>query len=257
MKRLLSLAFAIALCLTLVLTAAATGARQEVRVGNIFLADDGGISPSSLPKHRMAPVTASIFGEIGTLDGSHPPAVKTVAIDVDETIALDAVGLPACRQSQLEATNTATAKRVCGAAIVGSGKAEVQVSFPDQTPFSARGPVLAFNGGVKGKTTTVLLHAYVAVPAPTAVVVRASVTRINEGRYGMRIEAEVPKIAGGAGSITRFQLEVGRDYAYKGKRKSLLTARCPTGRWATKGNVSFADGTRLGLTHLFPCTPRS
>jgi hypothetical protein len=51
-------------------------------------------------------------------------------------------------------------------------------------------------------------------------------------------------------------LGVGRKYTYKGRKKSLLSAGCPTGSWVTKGHVVFADGTTAGLTHVFPCTPQ-
>jgi hypothetical protein len=112
-----------------------------------------------------------------------------------------------------------------------------------------------FNGGVKGAVTTVLLHAYVNVPAPTAIVTKAKITKIDEGRFGMRIQVRVPKIAGGAGSVTEFDLEVGRRYTYKGKKKSFLAAGCPTGIWMAKGQASFEDGTRLAISHPFPCTP--
>ena len=99
------------------------------------------------------------------------------------------------------------------------------------------------------------IHAYVNVPAPTAVVTKATVTRIHRGRFGLHIAAKVPAIAGGAGSVTKFDLEVGRKFTYKGHKKSFLVASCPTGSWAAMGNVLFDDGTRLGLTHVFPCTP--
>jgi hypothetical protein len=67
------------------------------------------------------------------------------------------------------------------------------------------------------------------------------------------VEAQVPRIAGGAGSVTKFELKIGRKYTYKGKKKSFLVASCPTGSWVTKGNVLFEDQTKLGLTHVFPC----
>lgn len=256
MSRYLIRATAFAAALTLIFAAAASGKREESRIGNLVLADDGGIFPSTLPKHGSAPITAHILGEIRTLDGSHPPALRTVDLEVDRTIDVDAVGLPVCRAGQIEASATATAKRACGDAIVGSGKGEVEVSFPEQAPFSATGPVVLFNGGVQGRTTLVFLHAYVAVPAPTAIVTRATVTRINRGRFGLQIEAQIPRIAGGAGSVTRFELKIGRKFTYKGKKKSFLRAGCPTGSWVTKGNVLFDDETELGLTHVFPCTPK-
>ncbi len=234
---------------------AASAQRHVVEAGNLFLADNGGIFPARLPKQGRAPVTARLVGELGTRDGTHPPALREVEIDVDRTIAVDAVGLPTCAPGRLDARSTADAKRACPDAIVGTGEAEVEVAFPDQAPFSASGPIVVFNGGVRGRTTTVLLHAYVNVPAPTAIVTRATVTRIHRGRFGLRIAARIPRIAGGSGSVTRFELKVGRRFTYRGQRKSFLTAGCPSGRWATKGNVEFDDGTHLGLTHFFPCAP--
>jgi hypothetical protein len=255
MKKHLIGAAALALGLVLLCTAVASGAKEEVRVGNLTLSDNGGISPQKLPRKGSAPVTAHLIGEIGTVDGSHPPALKTVDIDVDKTISIDAVGVPVCRAQEIQARSSTSAKRACADAIVGSGKAEVEVAFPEQAPFSATGPVTIFNGGVKGNTTTVLLHAYVSVPAPTAIVAKATVTKIHKGRFGLRILAQLPKIAGGSGSVTKFTLEVGRTYTYKGKKKSYLSASCPTGSWATKGQVSFTDGSQLGILHVFPCTP--
>lgn len=246
---------AVGLGLALVLAAAAFGSRKVECAGNLCVADNGGIFPSKLPKHGSAPITARIFGEIHTRDGSHPPAVENLELDVDKTIGIDAVGLPTCKARQIESRTSAGAKRACPDALVGAGSAEVEVAFPEQTPFSSTGPLLLFNGGVRGKTTTVFLHAYVNVPAPTAIVVKATVTRIHRGRFGLQIATRIPRIAGGAGSPTKFTLKIGRRFTYKGRKKSFLTASCPTGDWVTKGHVVFSDQTRLGLTHVFPCTP--
>jgi hypothetical protein len=231
------------------------GNRKEECADNLCVGDNGGISPTKLPKHGGAPVTARLIGDIATRDGTHPPALQQLEADVDRTIKVDAVGLPTCSEKQLEATSSATARKVCGDAIIGSGSAEVEVAFPEQKPFRSTGPLLLFNSGVHGATTNFLLHAYVDVPAPTAVIVKAKVTRIHNGRYGLHLEAHIPKVAGGAGSATAFDLKIGRRYTYKGRKKSFLTASCPTGSWATKGNLLFSDQTRLGFTHVFTCTP--
>lgn len=231
------------------------GTREEVCGGNLCVGDNGGIFPSKLPRYGSAPITARIIGEIDTRDGSHPPALRDLEADIDHTLTVDAVGLPTCKESQLEASSSATARRVCGDAIVGSGTTEVEVAFPEQKPFRSTGPLLLFNGGVHSGTTTVFLHAYVDVPAPTAVIVRATVTRIHKGRYGLRLKAHIPVVAGGAGSATAFDIKIGRKFTYKGRKKSFLTASCPTGSWATKGSLLFADQTKLGFTHVFSCTP--
>lgn len=254
-KQLLHVA-ALAVAPALIVTAVALGDRQVECAGNLCVADNGGIFPAKLPKHGKAPVTARIEGEISTRDGGHPPAIQTLDLDVDRTIGVDAVGLPTCRAGQITSRSSAGARRACSDAIVGSGTAEVEVAFPEQAPFSSTGPLLLFNAGVQGRTTTVLLHAYVDVPAPTAIVMKATVTRIHRGRFGLHLATRIPKIAGGAGSATGFQLRIGRRYTYKGQKKSFLVAGCPTGSWVTKGHVSFDDRTELGLTHVFSCTPK-
>ncbi len=253
MKRNLIRVALTALVISSVLCGAAFAAKEVVRSGNLSLTDDGGISPYKLPAHGGAPATARLEAEIATLDGAQPPALKSIDLEVAKTIAVDATGLPVCKPSQVTATSSGSAKRACADALIGSGSAEVEVSFPEQAPFSSTGPLLLFNAGVQGKTTNVLLHAYVDVPAPTAVVVPAQITRIHRGTYGLEITAQIPKIAGGAGSVTKFQLNVGRKFTYRGHPHSFLTATCPSGHWGTRGEAEFSDGTRLHVLHVFPC----
>lgn len=255
-RRMKTKAIALALVLLACVVAQASASREVVHLGNLFLADNGGITPSTLPRHGSAPVDARLEAEIGTTDGSHPPALHHIDLYIDRTIALDATGLPTCKLGQIEATSTSTAKRACADAMIGSGSATVEVAFPEQTPFSSTGPVLLFNGGVRGKTTLVLLHAYVDVPAPTAIVVPAQVIRVKKGRFGLEILATIPRIAGGAGSVTGFRLDVGRRFTVSGERRSLLSASCPTGQYRTAGEAEFADGTVLSVDHVFPCTPQ-
>ena len=236
----------------------ATGAFAKphvIRAGNLFLKDDGGISPSTLPKNSQAPISAHIDAEIGTTDGSHPPAVRTLNIDFDKSIQVNARGLPVCKKSKLEARTTEDAKRACSDAIVGSGEGEVEVAFAESTPFSARGPLVLFNGGVHGGTTLLFAHAYVSVPAPTAVVATVKISRIHRGHYGIHTVTQIPVIAGGAGSFTRARLSINRRFTYRGRDESYLTASCPTGRYYTEGKILFAGGTVLQGIHVLPCTP--
>lgn len=244
-----------AVVLTVAMAGIATGKPEVFQVGALFLKDNGGITPTKLPRHSQAPVTAHLHEQIGTVDGTHPPAFRHLVADFDKTISVNAKGLPVCQEGQLKARSTAAAKRACGDAIVGSGDAEVEVAFPEQATFSARGPVLAFNGGVRGGTTVLYIHAYVDVPAPTAVVVPVTVTRIDRGHFGLHAVAAVPAIAGGAGSPTRFNLTLGRRFTYHGRRQSYLTASCPTGTYFAEAQALFGDGTALHISHAFPCTP--
>lgn len=248
----------IAVCgagLALIVVASALAKPHVIRAGNLFLKDNGGIFPSKLPRHSQMPISARIDAEIGTADGTHPPAVKTLDIDFDKSIQVNARGLPICSEDRLVARTTAAAQRACPDAIVGSGEAEVEVAFPEQDPIDAKGPILLFNGGVHGNTTLLFVHTYVSVPAPTAVIATVKITRINRGHYGIHTISQIPAITGGAGSVIKFKLTIGRKFTYKGKRQSYLTASCPSGIYYTEGNILFADGSTLKGTHLLPCTP--
>jgi hypothetical protein len=247
-------AVGIALALT-AFAGSALAKPHTIRAGNLYLKDDGGISPSRLPRHEQAPISAHIDAEIGTTDGSHPPAVQTLNIDFDKTLGIDARGLPACKKGRLEARTTAAAKQACSSSIVGSGAGKVEVAFPESQPFTARGPVVLFNGGVHGGTTLLFAHAYVSVPAPTAVVVPVEISRIHRGHYGIHSVTKVPAIAGGSGSVTDFEISIDRRFAYRGKQRSYLTASCPTGRYYTEGEIFFSGGAELKGVHILPCTP--
>jgi hypothetical protein len=255
MRKQLLCATVIGTTLVLIVVASALGNREVAYVGNLFLADNGWISPSKLPRHEQVSISAHINGEIGTVDGSHPPAVKNLSIDIDKTIQVNARGLPVCKEAQLVARSTAEVKKACPDAIVGAGEGEVEVAFPEQKPFAAKGQLLFVNGGVHGGTTLLFAHAYVYVPAPTAVVVPVELTHIHRGHFGLHTFTKVPAIAGGYGSVTKAKFRIYRRFAYKGKEESYLTGSCPTGHYFTKGKVLFSDGTTLGLTHALPCTP--
>lgn len=226
-----------------------------IRAGNLFLRDNGSISPFQLPRHEQVPIAAHIDAKIGTFDGTHPPAVRTLDIDFDKSIEVHAKGLPVCDEEQLVARSSADARKACGDAIVGSGAGEVEVVFPEQKPLHATGPITLFNGGVHGAATLLMIHAYVSVPAPTAVIATVKITPIDRGHFGLHSVSRIPAIAGGAGAVTRFKLKIDRKFTYRGRRQSYLTASCPTGTYYTEGDILFADGTRLQGTHTLPCTP--
>lgn len=239
----------------LIVAASAIAKPEKFQVGNLFLTDNGQILPTRLPRDVQAPITGSVVGRIGTTDGSHPPAIRGLVADFDKTIHINATGLPTCGKGQLEASPTATVRKVCADAIVGTGEGEVEVAFPEQAPFTATGPITLFNGGIHGAATIVYIHVYVNVPAPTAVVATAAVTRIHRGHFGLHVVAQIPKIAGGAGSPTGFSVRIHRTFTYRGKKVSYLTASCPTGHYFAEGKVQFSDDTTLQVTHDLPCTP--
>jgi hypothetical protein len=224
-----------------------------VRAGNLVLRMNGGVAPKKLPKKRLAPITLRASGSLATLDGSHPPATKTVTIDFDKHGTINAKGLATCRPGQLQSRDTKQAIAACRPALVGRGTTTVQVAFPEQQPFSSSGPLALFNGGVRHGVTTMYIHAYVSVPTPTAIVTVVRVKKIHKGPYGTRAVARVPKIAGGAGSLTSFAFSIHRTFRRGGKKQSYLLARCANGRFRAHATMQTSDGSRISGSILRRC----
>ncbi|HSK49046.1 MAG TPA: hypothetical protein VK889_00980, partial [Solirubrobacterales bacterium] len=120
-------------------------------------------------------------------------------------------------------------------------------------PFFATGPLVLFNGGVRGGTTTMYIHAYVNVPAPTALITTVKIKKVRKGRYGTRAIARIPVIAGGSGSVTRFAMKIQRTFQFRGKRQSYLLAKCANGRFFAEGDIAFRGGPRISGTVVRPC----
>lgn len=248
---------AVVATLVAVLAIGIAGARAVIiEAGTMVLRIEGGVSPRVLPKDGLAPVRLHGSGALKTIDGSHPPALRAASIDVDKDIVVNVRGLATCRIGQLRATTTKRAEAVCGDAIVGGGRATVEVAFPEQPPFRSTGPLVIFNAGERNGRVTLIGHAYVSVPAPTAVVGTARVTRVDKGPYGLHAEIEVPPIAGGAGSVVAAKLELGRAYTYKGRRRSVFSGSCGNGRIEGRGTFRYADGSSLSGGIVTPCTAR-
>ena len=224
-----------------------------VQAGNLKLTLNGGFTPKALPKKgKGAPITLNVSGKIQTLDGTHPPALKEVVVETDKNGSIDVKGLPTCTSGKLQAQDTTHAEAACKKAIIGSGTTNVQVEFPEQRPFVAKSKLVAFNGGVKGGKTTIFIHAYLTSPVSAAVVTTVQISKIHNGRYGVKSVASVPKIAGGYGSVESFSLTFSRGF----KNTPFLFAKCTDGHLNAKATSVFADGTKLTVSFVRSCTPK-
>lgn len=220
---------------------------EQVIVGDIEVEYDGGFSPQALPKNKLTPISFFLWSKIRRLDGKHPPAIREFKLKGDKNVVVDVKGLPTCTAGKLQATTTAGARKACGPAIVGSGTTDVEVQFEEQPPIDVKSELLAFNGGQKGGTTTLFIHAYLSAPVVAAIVTTVKIKKVKKGRYGTESIATIPKIAGGAGSVTYFKLKFD---------KGILFAKCPDGRLQANGTGVFADGTKASATVVRPCTPK-
>lgn len=230
--------------------------KVHLQAGNIVVDGEGGFTPTTLPKNANAPITLYGKGKISTIDGNLPPILKTIEFEFDKHGTVDTTGLPKCTAAKLQATTVAVARKLCPGAIVGTGFGHAVVKFPEQAPIPANSPITIFNGPKIGGDPSVLAHAYVTVPVPTTFIVPVRIETIHNGRYGYRVRATIPKIAGGSGIPISGSLKVGHKWTYKGKKHSYINARCADGRLQAIGKFDFKDGTRLQGTFVRPCKAR-
>lgn len=237
MRRNLLLVLALAGLMSVAVAAIATAKKSKttVKAGNLVLTFGGGISPTKLPKDQYVPVTADLFGKISTDDGTHPSAFREVTVDTDKDFKINVKGLPICKAGQLTARNTAAALKVCGDTELGTGSAHAEIAFPEQPPIKVASPLKVFNGGEKGGKVKLLVHTFITVPVPAAIVTNVTISRKGSGLHSV---AKVPVIAGGSGSALDFSFKLGRTYTYKGKKVGYLEAKCPDGVF--KANVKNA-----------------
>ena len=255
MRKHLLLITALGAIMALAVASVAIAAKDTiVRAGNIELIIDGssGVTPKALSKTKFTPIAFTAAGSIKTLDGAQPPALKEVLLNT-KNAAVNTKGYPACTSGKLQATSTAAAKAACGKATIGSGTTTVSVKFPEQAPIPAKSPLIVFNGGQSGNTTTFYIHAYLTQPIVTAIVTTVKIKKVGNG---LKTITTVPKIAGGNGAVQSFSLKIDKKFTYKGKKVSVLSAKCVGGKITADVTANFYDSGPMKATVLRTCTSK-
>jgi hypothetical protein len=237
--------------LALVLAGSAYALR--IQVGNLIVTGDGNFSPTTLPKNDPAPIKFHGYGKIETADGSLPPILKQLVFWFDKHGAVETRGLAVCPMHKLVATTPARARENCSDAIVGTGFAKGVVNFPEQAPIPATSPLTIFNAPPQGGNPAVYVHAYTTVGGPAAIIIPVVIQKVNDGRYGFKTVADIPKIVNGYGTPIYGRLKIGREWTYKGKRLSYANASCADGRLQAKVRSTFKDGSVLQGDFFKPC----
>jgi hypothetical protein len=225
----------------------------ELRAGDLLIVGHGGFRPETLPRHKNAPIMIYGGGKLSTVSGELPPILETLTFEFDRHGAVDTTGLEVCTAGKLQATTVPAARRACPNAIVGKGVGSAIVKFPEQGPIPVSSPITLFNGPKVRGFDTVLAHAFTTVPIATTFIVPVVIEKIHKGVYGYRVEAKIPKIAGGYGHPISGNIKVDRKWTFKGKKHSYVNARCENGRLQARGEFSFKDGTFLKGTFFRPC----
>jgi hypothetical protein len=233
-------------------TAAGGEKPVTVKVGNLELTANGGFSPKALSKTKQTPIELKAAGEVKEADGSHPPAIREVILEADKAGEVHLKGIPTCKSGQLQATDTAAAKKACKSALIGEGEATAQVAFAEQKPINVNSKILVFSGGEKGGKATMYIHAYFSNPISGAIVTTVTITKHKHGRFGTLAVAKIPQITGGSGSITKFNLAIDRKVA----GKNPISSKCEDGKLKVHVLGKFEDGTKAETEIVRACTPK-
>lgn len=248
------------LALLALLGQGALGDTVNVGEGEIWF--NGGIRPHKLPAKELAPLAlqAEILPKYAV--PGYPtaiPVLQTLRLDFDRNGRIYTKGLATCSLSELdEAGEVTQAERICGKALIGTGKTEGAGYVPED-PFVLAGPFLIFNGQPKGGRPVVILYLRADTPAPTSFVI----TGTSEGAsapYGTSISFTIPPLLQVHGPVTlsiqSIEFSINKTWIYKGKERSYLLASCPShGYLQARAELTFNEGTDRSSALAVPCTP--
>jgi hypothetical protein len=227
--------------LSIAIVALAFGAASRAEVeqrDNLRVSFNADFDPNALPRSEPAPVKVEVEGKIATTDGSHPPPLRWLELEIHRNGILSGEGLPVCRASTLQSTSTRAALDRCGSALVGKGDFKAQVALGREVVSTGR--ILAFNSRRAGRPS-LLLHLFAAVPVRFTLIVPLVIGHRQEGQFGTVLRARLPRI-GGIVSVTQIGLTIGRRYSYAGERRSYVSAACGAPAGANLAVFPFARG---------------
>jgi hypothetical protein len=227
--------------LALSLGTAALAQAELAAEGDLFVKFKGGLEPSALPRKKAMPIAVSVAGTVRTLSGESPPALRWIRIELARGGKLDTWGLPVCRRWKIASSSDEQALRQCGDALVGGGRYSSNSSFPEQAVFPADGRILAFNSIVHGQKA-ILAHIYGTDPIPITRVIVLTLHHAK-GLYGTVLTGELPIAINRNGYVTRIAMRLFREYEYKGRERSYLSAACPAPAGFPGASFPFAKAT--------------
>jgi hypothetical protein len=251
-----------AIPLSIAILALAFGAvsRAEVQQReNLRVSFDADFVPHALPRSEPAPVKVQIEGKIATTDGTHPPSLRWLELEIHRNGQLSGEGLPICPPSALQSTSTQTALARCGSSLVGRGAFSADVDLGGNV--FADGRILAFRSRRAGREV-LMLHLFASVPVRFTLVVPLAISHKKSGEFGTVMRARIPRI-GGIVSVTEINLNIGRRYTYAGQKRSYVSASCsaPAGLDLAifpfaRGKFRFEGHKPVGATLVRNCSVR-
>jgi hypothetical protein len=230
--------------------------------GSVRLSFGGWVRPKLLPRHERAPISVSLSGDITTTDGTPPPQLRRIVIEINRQGRIHTAGLPVCRLEQIQPATTERALANCGPSLVGEGSFRAAVALPDQSPFPSNGKLLAFNGRQNGRPV-IFAHVYGTDPIPTSFALPLRISR-TEGRFGTVLHASLPNVTAEVAVVTGISMRLGRRFSHRGRSRSYLSAGCPAPKGFietpfrfARGSFVFVGAKALTVTLTRTCRARS
>ncbi len=225
-----------------------SGGTTIAQKGNLRVSVSGGLTPGKLPRAGTAPIAVSVAGQIATTDGSPPPQLKTLKIEINRHGHLDNAGLPSCPYVKIRTASSSRALASCRDALVGKGRFQASIVLAGQEPYPTEGKLLVFNGERAGKP---VLYGQIYSPRPfaTSFVIVFTIAKLAGGTYGTVLTAQLPRALGSWGYLTGIQMRLARRFSHEGRHRSFLSAGCPAPKGFAKALFPLArtsfrfDGT--------------
>lgn len=213
-------------------------------------------SPRVVSRTEQTPVKLALASQFNPRPGfPQLPALSQIELLFDRHLDISTWGLPACApRLQLELAGPGSVAERCKPALVGHGKTEIFLAFPESTGIPLTPKVFLYNGGTRTGVTRLWIYFQILIPVPTTILAPVDVKSIDEGAYGTEAFISLPKIASGYGVFDRLSLIFNREYTFKDQRRSVVTFRCANGKFQAVGEAVFADGTpSAALPVVRPC----
>jgi hypothetical protein len=242
----------------------AARASEVVQEENLRVSVEGKLSPKRLPREGRAPISVSVGWQISTTDGSPPPKLKGLQIEINKEGRFDTAGLPTCPYAKIQPATTQRALANCRSALVGQGSFSAQIALKGQEGegYAASGRLLVFNGEAGGKP---VLFGQIYSPRPfaTSFVITFDVKELSKGAYGTVLTTTLPPALRSWGNLTAIEMKLERRYGFKGKQRSYISAGCPAPKGfglasfkLARTEFSFNGGKELASTVVGDCRVR-
>lgn len=207
------------------------------------------ISPHLLSRTKPSAIKLGLLSRFSSPNPSqgYPLPLRQERLLLDRHLELSTRGLPACAP-RLEVNPSAPIPERCKPALVGEGKAEVKLVYPENYPLPLDLKVHLYNGGTKRGVTKLWLYFPVEIPVPSSILAPIEIKGVNRGALGTEALISMPKIADGHGLFTQLWLNINREYEFNGHHRSVATFRCADGKFLYSAEASFRDGTKAAVS---------